>query len=374
MVNSQKFSSMDFSSVVPLEQWHNYQSKPFVIAGPCSAETEEQVITTARQLSLSGNVSVFRAGLWKPRSRPGTFEGVGKVGLPWLQRVQREFGMQVATEVAKPKHILEAQEHGIDFVWIGARSTSSPFVVQEIADALRGTDLGVLVKNPINPDLELWIGAVERIVEAGINKVAAVHRGFSYYEKARYRNLPHWQIAIEFKQRLPEVPIFCDPSHISGNASIVAEVSQKAMDLKYDGLMVETHHTPSEAWSDAGQQITPNQLVKLLENLVVRNTVSDDQSFLSILSELRNKIDEIDDQILEVLEKRMAISETIARHKKTSKVTILQPSRWSEILQRSIAKGTKMGLDAEFVEAIFKAIHNESITHQSRVMNDERDG
>jgi chorismate mutase len=229
-----------------------------------------------------------------------------------------------------------------------------------------------MVKNPINPDLELWIGAVERIVEIGIKKVAAVHRGFSYYEKARYRNIPHWQIAIEFKQRLPEVPIFCDPSHISGDASIVAEVSQKAMDLKYDGLMIEAHHKPTEAWSDAGQQITPNQLVSLLENLVVRNTFSDDQSFLSILSELRNKIDEIDDQILEVLEKRMAISETIARHKKTSKVTILQPSRWNEILNSCIIKGQKMGLSPEFVETIFKAIHNESIMHQSRVMNEGR--
>ncbi len=350
-----------------------YKSKPFVIAGPCSAETEEQVMTTATQLSLSGNVSVFRAGLWKPRSRPGTFEGVGNIGLPWLQRVQKELGMQVATEVAKPEHVLEAQKNGIDFIWIGARSTSSPFVVQEIADALNGTNLGVLVKNPINPDLELWIGALERIVEAGVKRLAAVHRGFSYYEKARYRNIPHWQIAIEFKQRLPEVPFFCDPSHISGDASIVSEVSQKAMDLKYDGLMVETHHTPSEAWSDAGQQITPGQLITLLENLVVRNTFSDDHCFLSILSELRNKIDEIDEQLLEVLEKRMAISETIARHKKTSKVTILQPSRWNEILQKSITKGRKMGLDPEFVEAIFKAIHNESIMHQSRVMNKERD-
>ncbi len=364
---------MGLPSVYPLEKWPGYLSKPFIIAGPCSAETEEQVIATARQLSAAGNVTVFRAGLWKPRSRPGSFEGVGKVGLPWLQRVQREFGMQVATEVAKPEHAIEAQERGIDFVWIGARSTSSPFVVQEIADALRGTNMGVLVKNPVNPDLELWIGAIERMLDSGVKMLGAVHRGFSYYEKARYRNIPHWQIAIEFKQRLPEIPIFCDPSHISGDASIVAEVSQKAMDLKYDGLMVEIHRAPSEAWSDAGQQITPGQLFHLLENLVVRNTFSEDQSFLSILSELRNKIDEIDDQILEVLEKRMAISETIARHKKTSKVTILQPSRWSEILQKSIAKGQKMGLDAEFVEVIFKAIHNESIMHQSRVMNEGRD-
>jgi len=358
------------NEINPLSSWEFYKERPLIIAGPCSAETEEQVMETARQIKETGKANVFRAGIWKPRTRPNMFEGIGVPGLKWLKQVKQEYGLAVGTEVATEKHVYEALKYGIDLLWIGARTAVNPFAVQEVADALQGVDVAVLIKNPINPDLELWIGAIERIHKAGISKIGVIHRGFSSYEKTAYRNLPNWQIAIELRRRIPELPMICDPSHIGGDTIFLHEISQKAMDLNYDGLMIETHCDPTKAWSDAKQQITPNELTELLSRLILRTAVSNDSKFLDLLGELRSQIDIFDDQLLDILEQRMKVAETIGKYKKENNITILQTSRWDQIIRKAIAKGDKKGLSAEFIDKLFKAVHQESINHQTKVMNE----
>lgn len=356
--------------VEPIASWKQYKQRPLVISGPCSAETEEQVLRTARELAASGKVDVFRAGIWKPRTRPGTFEGLGSTALPWLKRVKEETGMGIATEVANAKHVYESLKYGFDHLWIGARSTANPFVVQEIADAFEGSDVTVLVKNPVNPDLELWIGAIERLKQAGIQRIGAIHRGFSSYEKTAFRNVPHWLIPVELKQRIENLPLICDPSHICGNRSLLLEVSQKAMDLNFDGLMIESHINPSVALSDAAQQLTPGNLLGLLSKLVMRNPESDDADFLNILEDLRRKIDIFDEQLIDILEQRMNVAKSIARCKKENNITILQSKRWAEVVQKNLSIGEKKGLSKTFVREMLGLIHQESINHQNQVMNE----
>mgnify|MGYP001791487712 FL=1 len=353
-----------------IKEWRGYKGRPFLISGPCSAETEEQVMETAKQLALLTEVSVFRAGIWKPRTRPNSFEGVGSEGLKWLRRVKQETGLLVGTEVANEKHVYEALKYGIDMLWIGARTSVNPFTVQEISDALSGVDVMVLVKNPINPDLELWIGAIERIARAGITLIGAIHRGLSTYEKTLYRNQPNWQLPIELRRRIPDLPIICDPSHISGSRQFLHEISQKAMDLNFDGLMIESHIDPSKALSDAAQQLTPKDLKELLSRLILRNTSTSDPQLLDVLGELRQQIDVYDDHLLDLMEQRMKVAETIGRYKKENNITILQSVRWDEIINKVIAKGQAKGLSADLIDTIFKAIHQESINHQMKVMND----
>jgi chorismate mutase len=343
------------------------QDRPLVIAGPCSAESEEQMLTTARELSSFG-VKIFRAGVWKPRTRPNAFEGYGSKALPWLKAVKEETGMYVATEVANVKHVYEALKWGVDILWIGARTTANPFAVQEIADTLKGVDIPVLIKNPVNPDVELWLGAFERVYNAGIKRLAAVHRGFSKYEQTAYRNHPQWQIPIELKRRLPDIPMITDPSHICGNREYLLEVSQRAMDLNFEGLIIETHPDPDRAMSDAKQQITPATLKELLSQLILRHSSVEGAMKVS-LEELREEIDRFDDQLLNLLEKRMCISEKIGEHKRKNKVTILQTKRWDEIITKRTDQGKVKGLSEEFVTKIFEAIHQESINHQTKVMN-----
>jgi len=343
--------------------------RPMVIAGPCSAETEDQVLETARQLSANG-VKMFRAGIWKPRTRPGAFEGVGTLGLPWLKRVKEETGMYVGTEVATGHHVYECLKHGIDILWIGARTSANPFAVQEVADALRGVNIPVLVKNPVNPDLELWIGALERINQAGVKKLAAIHRGFSTFDKSEYRNHPQWQIPIELRRRIPELPIFTDPSHIGGKRELLMDISQEAMDLNFDGLIIESHICPEKAWSDAAQQLTPAALKELLANLVLRNAAIGDTPRVT-LDELRKQIDKLDNKVLEVLKDRMAVSEAIGKYKFENNITILQTRRYDEIMNDRRLKAEKFKLGEEFVIKIFETIHEESIHRQSIVMNKE---
>lgn len=343
--------------------------RPLVMAGPCSAETEEQVMETARQLKKNG-ILIYRAGIWKPRTRPNTFEGVGKEGLPWLKRVKDELGMYVATEVANASHVFEALKYGMDVLWLGARTTANPFAVQEIADALEGVEIPVLLKNPVNPDVELWIGALERINQAGIKKLAAIHRGFSTYGKSFYRNDPHWQIPIELKRRIPSLPIITDPSHICGDRDLLFEISQKAMDLNFEGLIVETHCNPDKALSDAAQQLTPDALKQLLSNLVLRKANVDNAVIMHTLDDLRIQIDKFDDKLMAILDERMKISEKIGEYKKKNNITILQSTRWDELLNQRIEKGGKKGLSEDFIIKIFRAIHQESINHQTKVMNE----
>ncbi|MDL2277426.1 bifunctional 3-deoxy-7-phosphoheptulonate synthase/chorismate mutase type II [Parabacteroides sp. OttesenSCG-928-G07] len=339
-------------------------NRPIVIAGPCSAETEEQVMETAQSLSAIG-VKIFRAGIWKPRTKPGGFEGVGTIGLPWMQRVKKELGMYIGTEVATKDHVFEALKAGIDMLWIGARTSANPFAMQEIADALRGVDIPVLIKNPVNPDLDLWIGAIERIYGAGIRRIGAIHRGFSSYDKKMYRNLPLWHIPIELRRRLPELPIFCDPSHIGGKRELIAPLSQQAMDLSLDGLMIETHCNPDAAWSDASQQITADVLDYVLNLLVIR----DQNQTTENLSELRRQIDNIDEQLLELLAKRMRISREIGVYKKEHNMPILQSPRYSELLEKRSYMGESMELNTDFVKEILKEIHEESVRQQMLIMN-----
>ena len=343
-------------------------SHPLVIAGPCSAETEDQVLRIARELKTS-DASIFRAGIWKPRTRPGGFEGVGAIGLKWLQKAKAETGLMMAVEVANATHVKLALEHDIEVLWIGARTTVNPFTVQEIADTLQGTDKIVLVKNPVNPDLSLWIGGIERIYNAGITKIGAVHRGFSTYEKTKYRNIPEWQIAIELQNRLPDLPLICDPSHITGRREMIAEVAQQALDLSYDGLMIETHIDPENAWSDAAQQVTPERLKEILKALIIRNPTDDTDSFNEKLASLRTQIDEYDTRIIDVLGKRMLISDSIGALKKEKNVAILQNKRWLEILNKMNEEGGHKNLSEEFILKLFQAIHQESITHQERIIN-----
>ncbi len=341
--------------------------RPWMIAGPCSAETEEQVLETAQQLSENG-FKIFRAGIWKPRTRPGAFEGVGTIGLPWLKRVKEETGMFVGTEVANAHHVFEAIKHGIDILWVGARTTANPFAVQEIADALKGVDIPVLVKNPVNPDLELWIGALERINQAGIKKLAAIHRGFSTYDKTKYRNHPQWQIPIELKRRIPDLPIICDPSHISGKSELIYEISQEAMDLNFDVLLVESHRCPEKAWSDASQQVTPARLKEITDKIVLRKPKIGEKPRIT-LDELRQEIDKLDTSVLETLKRRMEISEAIGMYKKENNITILQTRRYDEIMNNRKEKGAKMGLSDEFLTKLFESIHEESVTRQNKIMN-----
>ena len=339
---------------------------PLVIAGPCSAETEEQVMAVANELKGS-DVSVFRAGIWKPRTRPGGFEGIGVEGLPWLQRVKKETGMLVATEVATAEHVKLALEHDIDVLWIGARTTVNPFAVQEIADVLQNTDKIVLLKNPVNPDLSLWLGGLERLHNAGIKKLGVIHRGFSTYDKTKYRNNPEWQIAIDLQNKFPDLPIICDPSHIAGRRDMIEEVSQQALDLNYDGLMIETHCTPDEAWSDAAQQVTPDRLKQMFVDLRVRKETDSADDYSNRLSKFRTQIDEFDGKLLEILAKRMKVADQIGALKKEKNVAILQNNRWNEILGKMILDGESKGLSEEFILKIFKAIHQESINHQEKV-------
>lgn len=342
--------------------------RPLVMAGPCSAESEEQVMDTAKQLKDIG-IMIFRAGIWKPRTRPNSFEGVGKEGLPWLKKVKSELGMLTTTEVANANHVFEALKYGVDILWIGARTTANPFAVQEIADSLEGVDIPVMIKNPINPDVELWIGAFERLNQSGIKRMAAIHRGFSAYSKSFYRNNPQWQIPIELKRRIPHLPLLTDPSHICGNRDLIFEVSQKAMDLNFDGLIIETHCNPDKALSDAQQQLTPSALKEILDKLVLRKADIENAIIMHNLEDLRNEIDKYDDKLIEILDQRMKIAEKIGRYKKENNITILQSSRWDELLNKRIELAAKKGLSEEFIIKIFRAIHQESINHQTLVMN-----
>ena len=341
---------------------------PLVIAGPCSAETEQQVLKIANQLKDS-DVNYYRAGIWKPRTRPGNFAGVGAIGLKWLQKVKEETGLKTATEVANRTHVDLALEHDIDMLWIGARSTVSPFIVQEIADALEGTDKVVLVKNPVNPDLSLWLGAVERLHSANIKKLGVIHRGFSTYEKTKYRNIPEWQLAIELQTRFPDLPLINDPSHITGKRDMVFDVSQTALDLNFDGLMIETHFDPDNAWSDAAQQVTPDTLKQMFIDLKMRKETDEEAEYNNKLSNLRAQIDVIDNQLIDTLGKRMRVSDEIGELKKKRNVAVLQSNRWNAILGNMILEGEERGLSEEFVLRMFKAIHQESINHQEKIIN-----
>ena len=338
--------------------------RPFVIAGPCSAETEEQVVTTAKQLSEKG-CHLFRAGIWKPRTKPGGFEGKGDEALPWLANVKKETGMLVSTEVATPEHVEKALQHGIDFLWVGARTTANPFAMQALADSLRGVDIPVLVKNPVNPDLELWIGALERLNQAGVKRLGAIHRGFSSYDKKIYRNLPMWQIPIELRRRYPTLPLICDPSHISGRRDLIAPLCQQAMDLGFDGLLVESHCNPDEAWRDAMQQITPEVLDYILSLLVIRDETLTTEG----ITQLRHQIDELDNQLMELLAKRMRVCREIGQYKKEHNMTVLQTQRYKEILDKRGVQGAMCGMSAEFAAKIFEHIHEESVRQQMEIIN-----
>ena len=343
-------------------------SHPLVIAGPCSAETEEQVLKIANDLKDT-DVSYFRAGIWKPRTRPGMFEGVGALGLKWLQKVKAETGMKTATEVANAAHVKLALEHDVDLLWIGARSTVSPFIVQEIADALNGTNKIVLVKNPVNPDLALWLGAIERLATANIKNLGVIHRGFSTYEKSKYRNNPEWQMAIELQTKFPDLPIINDPSHITGNRDMIFDVSQTALDLNFDGLMIETHFDPDNAWSDSAQQVTPTALIQIMKDLKIRKETDPEAEYNKSLDNLRAQIDIVDNQIIGLLGKRMKASDGIGTLKKQKNVAVLQSKRWNEILGRMVLEGQEHGLSEEFILKMFKAIHQESINHQEKIIN-----
>ena len=339
--------------------------RPFVIAGPCSAETEEQVMNTARQLAEKG-CHMFRAGIWKPRTKPGGFEGNGEKALPWMQEVKKETGMLTATEVATHEHVELALKYGIDILWVGARTSANPFAMQALADSLKGVDVPVLVKNPVNPDLELWIGALERINGAGIKRLGAIHRGFSSYDKKIYRNLPMWQIPIELKRRIPNLPIVNDPSHIGGRRDLIAPLCQQAMDLGMDGLIVESHCNPDAAWSDASQQVTPDVLDYILSILVIRQETQTTEN----ITMLRKQIDEIDNNLIELLAKRMRVSREIGQYKKEHGMTILQTARYSEILDKRGAQGSLLGIAPECVKSIFEAIHEESVNQQMKIINE----
>lgn len=348
--------------------FQKHASRPFLIAGPCSAETEEQVLAVAHELVPLG-IDLFRAGVWKPRTRPGAFEGNGASALPWLRRVKAETGLRTTIEVANANQVYEALKFGVDVLWVGARTTVNPFSVQEIADALRGVDVPVLVKNPVNPDLDLWIGAIERIRNAGVTQVGAIHRGFSAYAKSKFRNAPYWEIPIELRRRMPELPLICDNSHICGNRDDLLEVAQQALDLNYDGLMTEVHCTPDQAWSDAKQQITPFTYGELAGRLIVRRETTDNADFLENLENLRHKIDEVDLELFNLLARRMRLAEDIGRYKRRNNISILQTARWNEILEKAFAQGQARGLSEEFVEKYLTAVHQESISHQHTVLH-----
>lgn len=353
-----------------LNTWLDTSLKTFVIAGPCSVESEEQIHKTAKALS-EYNIPVLRGGIWKPRTRPGSFTGIGKEGIQWLADAAKANNMKSAVEVANAQHVEDCLKAGIDIFWIGARSSVSPFVVQEIADALKGVDIPVMIKNPINPDIELWIGAIERIHQAGINKIAAIHRGFSQYEKNTYRNTPNWNIPLELKRLLPNLPVICDPSHICGSIDLIPHVSQKAMDLNFDGLMLESHFDPSNALSDKDQQLKPSDVMTLIEELVIRNIDTENTEFKNQLIRLRKEIDKIDYEVLELLASRSKLVNEIGKYKKANNITIFQPERWAEIVETRKKYGTEIHLSEELILDLVKLIHRESISVQTKVMQDE---
>ena len=356
--------------LVSLYEWGMFtEPRPSVVAGPCSAETEEQVMETAKGLKELG-INVFRAGIWKPRTHPGSFEGVGAPGLKWMQRAKKEYGLKIATEVASEKHVFECLKYGVDLVWLGARTTANPFLVQEIADALQDTDIPVLVKNPVNPDIDLWIGALERLNRAGIKKLGVIHRGFSTADKIKYRNDPQWQMAIELRSRYPELPFFVDPSHMAGCKDYIRELSQRSLDLGFEGLMIESHCNPSCALSDAKQQLTPAELTDLLENQIkVRDADSDSKEWKENIDQLRAKIDILDENLLYTLGARMKVSKQIGEYKKSSNVAILQTSRWDAVLAKVVEKGAEYGLPEGFVTDVFNAIHEASVEIQNQVIS-----
>ena len=359
--------------IIPLYEWGMFtEPKPSVVAGPCSAETEEQVMETAKGLKEMG-INVFRAGIWKPRTHPGCFEGIGVEGLTWLQRIQKEYGLKVSTEVASEKHVQECLKHGVDLLWLGARTTANPFLVQEIADALKGTDIPVLVKNPVNADLDLWIGALERLNRAGVKKLGVIHRGFSTFDKIKYRNDPQWQIAIELRSRYPELPFFVDPSHMGGSREYIHEISQRSLDLGFEGLMIESHCNPSAAWSDAKQQLVPEELSDLLYNkLTVRDVDSDSPEWKENIDQLRAKIDVIDENLLYALGARMKISRQIGEYKKENNIAIIQASRWDSLLGKVVEKGKEYGLAENFLNDVFNAIHEASVEIQNEIISRQK--
>jgi chorismate mutase len=348
------------------EKW---KKRPLIISGPCSAETEQQVVETAVRLHKTGKVDIIRAGIWKPRTRPGSFEGIGAKGLPWLQQAKKLTGLPVAVEVAAGKQVEDALTFEVDVLWIGARTTVNPFSVQEVADALRGVDIPVFIKNPINPDLELWTGAVERVLKAGIKQVGLIHRGFSSYGNTEYRNAPMWHLAIEMKRRNPELIFINDPSHICGRRDILQEVAQEAIDLDYDGLIIETHIDPDKAWSDAKQQITPERLGEMLDQIRWRKEDVASEEYHAAMEKMRQQINQLDDELMQILSARMKVSEKIGQYKKDNNITILQTNRWNAILERAYTKGEKLGLSKEFITKYFDAVHMESINHQNKIFN-----
>jgi chorismate mutase len=345
------------------------QKRPLIISGPCSAETEEQVIQTATRLAATGKVDILRAGIWKPRTRPGSFEGIGTKGLPWLQQAKKESGLPVAVEVATAKQVEDALHFGVDVLWIGARTTVNPFSVQDFADALKGADVPVLIKNPINPDLELWIGAVERVANAGIKNIGLIHRGFSSYGNTEYRNAPMWHLAIEMKRRNPGMLLINDPSHICGRRDILMDVAQKAIDLDFDGLIIESHIDPDNAWSDAKQQVTPERLGEMINSIVWRTEEIDSEELHAVMEKMRQQINQLDDELLQLIGQRMKVADKIGQYKKDNNITILQTNRWNAILERAYERGEKLGLSQEFITKYFDAVHMESINHQNKIMN-----
>ena len=347
------------------------EKRPIIVSGPCSAESEEQLVQTCKAIAATGKVDLLRAGIWKPRTRPNNFEGVGTIGLSWLQKAKKETGLPVAAEVANFNHVFEALKHQIDVLWIGARTTVNPFSVQEIADALKGTNATVFVKNPINADLELWTGALERLNKAGITKLGMVHRGFAQHGKSIYRNEPKWQLPVEMKRRFPDIPLLCDPSHISGNRELLQSISQQALDMDFDGLMIESHINPEEALSDKNQQVKPDELQSILEGLVVRQPSIPDAQLNQKLKHLRQQIDIIDDDLLKLLGERMKVAEEIGMVKKEKGITILQTNRWEEIIEKASAQGALEGLSEKFMVRYLNAVHQESIDHQNEIMNNE---
>jgi chorismate mutase len=346
-----------------------WKKRPLIISGPCSAETEEQVMETATRLAATGKIDMLRAGIWKPRTRPGSFEGVGTKGLPWLQAARKATGLPTAIEVATGKQVEDALHFDVDVLWIGARTTVNPFSVQEVADALRGVKVPVLIKNPINPDLELWTGAVERVAKAGVDEIGLIHRGFSSYGNTEYRNAPMWHLAIEMKRRNPDMLLINDPSHICGRRDILQEVAQEAIDLDYDGLMIESHIDPDNAWSDAKQQITPEVLSVMLDNIIWRKEDVGTEEAHAVMERMRQQINQLDDELMQLLGQRMKIADAIGQYKKENNLTILQTRRWNEILERAVRKGQKLGLSEEFIVRYFDAVHMESINHQNKIFN-----
>lgn len=348
------------------EKWNK---RPLIISGPCSAETEDQMIETATRLAKTGKVDMLRAGIWKPRTKPGLFEGNGIVALPWLAKAKQITGLPTTIEVATGKHVEDALKFDVDMLWIGARTTVNPFSVQEVADALRGIDVPVLVKNPVHPDLELWSGAIERLQKVGLKQLGMIHRGFSSYGNTEFRNAPMWHLPIEMKRRYPEMMLICDPSHICGNRSLLQSVAQKSIDLDFDGLMLESHIDPDNAWSDAKQQVTPERLLEMLTDLVWRHESTTEQEFITALTTLREQINQVDDELLTLLGQRMKLSDKIGEYKKNNNITILQTNRWNDILERAFKKGDALGLTKEFITRYFDAVHLESIQHQNKIMN-----